>query len=50
MTEAEKILIEELGIKVENKTIYTYQGHRYENAKDAINYAKTYQLRADSLK
>ena len=50
MTEAEKILIEELGIKVESKTIYIYQGHTYDNAKDAINYAKIYQQRTHSLK
>ena len=40
MSEDEKRLLELYGITVESKTIYLYNQHRYEFAKDAINYAK----------
>ena len=40
MNEEEKELAEKLGIISEQKTIYLYKGHTYDNIKDAINYAE----------
>lgn len=39
MNEEEKKLIERYGITAESKIVYVYKQHRYENAKDAINFA-----------
>ena len=40
MTEEEKELMQRFGITVEQKSVYTYKGHKYERLKDALNYAK----------
>jgi hypothetical protein len=40
MNEEEKELMERYGITVEQKTVYSYKGYRYERLKDALNYAK----------
>ena len=40
MNEEEKELAKLYGITVEHKTVYLYQGHRYERLNDALNYAK----------
>lgn len=40
MNEKENELAAKLGITSEQKTIYSYKGHTYDNIKDAINYAK----------
>ena len=36
----EKNLMEELGITAESKTIFHFDGYRYDRLIDAINYAK----------
>lgn len=41
MTSDEKKLMEEFGITAESKTIFHFDGHRYERLSDAVNYAKT---------
>ena len=41
MTSDEKKLMEEYGITAESKTIFHFDGHRYERLSDAVNYAKT---------
>ena len=40
MTEEEKELMKRYGITVEQKSVYTYKGNKYEHLKDALNYAK----------
>ncbi|WP_455197999.1 hypothetical protein [Kaarinaea lacus] len=40
MGEDEKVLLAQYGIKTESKIVYLYNEHRYEFAKDAINYAR----------
>ena len=38
------------GIAVEQKTVYLYEGHKYEHLKDALNYAKLDTERAHDSK
>lgn len=40
MSEDERILLAKYGIRTESKVVYLYNEHRYEFAKDAINYAR----------
>ncbi|WP_455204067.1 hypothetical protein [Kaarinaea lacus] len=40
MSNEDKALMEQFGITTESKTIYRYKEHRYENLKDALNFAK----------
>ena len=40
MNDKDKGLIDQYGITCESKIIYRYKEHRYENIKDAVNYAK----------
>ena len=40
MGEDESILLAKYGIKNESKVVYLYREHRYDSAKDAINFAK----------
>jgi ribosome maturation protein Sdo1 len=40
MTEEEKEMMKRFGITVEQKSVYTYKGYKYEHLKDALNYAK----------
>ena len=40
MTEEEKELMKRYDITVEQKSVYTYKGYKYEHLKDALNYAK----------
>ena len=40
MTEEQKKIMEQLGITYETKTIFHFQGHRYDHLDDAIKYAK----------
>ncbi len=40
MNETEKRMVEVYGIRSEHKTVYFYNGHKYEKLKDALNYAK----------
>ena len=39
MTEEEKELMKRFGITVEQKSVYTNKGYKYEHLKDALNYA-----------
>ena len=39
-TEEELKLITQFGITHEQKTVYFYQGHKYDKLSDAIRYAK----------
>ena len=41
MNSDDKKLMEEFGITAEAKTVFHYDGHRYERLSDALNYAKT---------
>lgn len=41
MNSDDKKLMEQFGITAESKTIFHFDGHRYERLSDAINYAKT---------
>ena len=41
MNSEDKALIEKFGITSELKTIFHFDGHRYERLSDAVNYAKT---------
>lgn len=41
MTEEEKKMMDQYGITSQQKTVYLYNGHKYDNLKDAISYAKT---------
>ena len=40
MNSDDKKLMEEFGITAEAKTIFHFDGHRYERLSDAVNYAK----------
>ena len=40
MTEEQKKTMEQFGITYETKTIFYFQGHRYDHLDDAIKYAK----------
>ena len=40
MTDEEKRAMDQFGITCEKKTIFHFQGHRYERLNDALNYAK----------
>lgn len=40
MTEEEKEMMKRFGITVEQKSVYTCKGYKYEQLKDALNYAK----------
>lgn len=40
MNETEKRMVERYGIRSEQKTVYFYNGHKYDKLKDAISYAK----------
>ena len=40
MNSDDKKLMEQLGITAESKTIFHFDGYRYERLSDAINYAK----------
>ena len=48
MDENEKILLERFEITVESKIVYVYKQHRYDNAKDAINFASLEEERAQN--
>jgi hypothetical protein len=48
MTESENMLMKQLGIKAEQRTIFLYEGHKYEKIEDAINYAEIDQKRKAS--
>jgi hypothetical protein len=39
-TEEEQELMAQYGITHETKSVYFYQGHKYDNLNDAINYAR----------
>ena len=41
MNSDEKALMEKFGITAELKTIFHFDGHKYERLSDAVNYAKT---------
>ena len=47
MTNDEDKLIKEYEIIREHKVVYTYKGYKYDNIKDAINYAKYDKSRKD---
>ncbi len=40
MTREEEIAMEQYGITYEQKTIFTFEGHKYERLADAIKYAQ----------
>ena len=40
MSEEEKGLMNRYGITVEQKSMYTYKGYKYELLKEALNYAE----------
>ncbi len=40
MTDEEKKLMDEHGITFETKTVFHYQGYRYDRLQDAVNYAQ----------
>lgn len=40
MSEDDKALMAQYGITSEPKLIYCYKEHRYDNLKDAVNFAK----------
>ena len=46
MSEQEKALMTQYDITCEPKMIYSYKGNRYENFKDALNYAQIDTKRA----
>jgi len=50
MSEENKKLMTEYDITSESKLIYRYKQHRYENLKDAVNFAKidTERVQEDS--
>ena len=47
-TEEENKLMAQFGITQENKSVYFYQGHRYEKLGDAISYARLNLARTPS--
>ena len=40
MNESEKRMAEVYGIRTEHKTVYFYNGHKFDILEDVINYAK----------
>lgn len=40
MTEEEQQLMEQYGITVEQKYVYTYGNYKYEHLEEAVNYAR----------
>ncbi len=40
MTTEEERLAVDYGITAEQKTVYTYKGHKYERRQDALSYAE----------
>lgn len=40
MSEQDEVLMAKYGVTSETHTIYRYKEHRYENLKDALNFAK----------
>ena len=50
MDETELRLIEEFDITVLQKTVYQYKGHKYDNLKDAVNFAKIDMKRINESK
>lgn len=49
VNEADKELIDKLGITCETKIIYRYKQYQYTSLKDAINYAKLDQAHSDAV-
>lgn len=47
MSEEDKILMAQYDITSESKLVYSYKQNRYENLKDAVNFAK---LEAENAK
>ena len=39
MSQDEKAILEKYKITTEQKTVYVYEGYKYDNFKDAMNYA-----------
>ena len=39
MSKDEKELMDNYGITSERRTVYLYKGHKYDNFKDALNFA-----------
>ena len=50
MSEEDKTLMAQYDITSESRLIYSYKQHRYENLKDAVNFAKidTERVQEDS--
>ncbi|MGR8949713.1 MAG: hypothetical protein ACU84Q_16850 [Gammaproteobacteria bacterium] len=48
MTHEESLLMKEYGITEHQKSVFTYGDYKYENLKDAVNYAKIERARAES--
>ena len=44
MNSEDRALMEKFGIAAETKTIFHFDGHRYERLNDAVNYAKQKKL------
>lgn len=40
MTEEEQKLMQQYGITVEQKSVFSYQGYKYGQLKDALSYAR----------
>jgi hypothetical protein len=49
MTDEDKIAMEQFGITYEQKTIFTFQGHKYERLADALKYAEIFTDNAKPL-
>ncbi len=47
-TTDEKMMMERYGITCEQKPIYFYKSHRYEQLKDALSFAKIDDVRSDT--
>ena len=47
MTKEEQDLADRYGITAEDKTVYHYQGHKYDRFEDAVKYAQTNQAATD---
>lgn len=50
MTKEEKELMKRFGITVEQKSVYAYDGHKYDQLKDAMNFAKIEAERRDTAR
>lgn len=48
MTEEESLQMQEYGITEHKKSVFTYGSYKYDNLKDAVNYAKIERVRAES--